>query len=249
MAIATEKESGIYARHDHIAVVLQGSGAVRANQAGVYEELLVRCALKDERAFAELYRICAPKLFAVAIRITRRREWAEEVLQETFVNIWNHAGRYDGARSAPMTWMTAIARNRALDWLRRPREEEADDSHDELLASIPDEHPGPEELLRRGADARRLAECLFSLSSQQQRAITLAFFYGLSHREIAAKLERPLGTVKTWIRRGLEQLRVRLEAREMSRDDSAELCDRLAPVATLGTLRRGPHGRKYSPES
>ena len=148
--------------------------------------LLVRCALKDEKAFAELYRISSPRLFSVAIRITRRRDWAEEVLQESFVKIWHHAGGYDGAKSAPMTWMTTIVRNRSLDWLRRRCEEvEEDDTHDELLASIPDE---------------------------QQRSITLAFFYGLSHREIAAKLMRPLGSVKTWIRRGLERLRERLEA-------------------------------------
>ena len=170
-------------------------------------ELLVRCALTDEKAFAEIYRISSPRLFAVATRITRRRDWAEEVLQESFVKIWHHAGGYDGARSAPMTWMTAIVRNRALDCLRRPREAEADDSHEELLASILDEHPGPEELLLRSTDARRLAERLRCLTDEQQRSITLAFFHGLSHREVAAQLRRPLGTVKTWIRRGLERLR------------------------------------------
>ncbi len=227
--MATEKEPGISLRHDHIAPVHQGGDALGQNQAGVCEELLMRCALKDEKAFAELYRTSSPKLFAVALRITRRRDWAEEVLQESFVNLWQHAGGYDPIKSAPMTWMTAIVRNRALDCLRRTREMGADDSHAELLASIPDEHPGPEELLRRGTDARRLAECLFSLSSQQQRAITLAFFYGLSHREIAEKLERPVGTVKTWIRRGLERLRVGLEAHEAVQHNSAEPCDRLAP--------------------
>lgn len=176
-------------------------------------ELLMRCALKDEKAFAELYRISSQKLFAVAIRLTRRRDWAEEVLQESFVNIWHHAGNYNEARSAPMIWMTAIVRNRALDWLRRPREVGANDSHDELLAAIPDEHPGPEELLLRAADAGRLANCMRHLTDEQQRSITLAFYYGLSHGELAATLRRPLGTVKTWIRRGLEQLRECLEAR------------------------------------
>lgn len=176
-------------------------------------ELLARCALKDESALVAVYRLSSPKLFDVAIRITRRRDWAEEVLQESFVNIWHHAGGYDIAKSAPMTWMTAIVRNRALDWLRRPREVEADESHDTLLASIPNDDPGPEELVRRAKDASRLAKCLRSLTCEQQRAITLAFFYGLSHRELSAKLERPLGTVKTWIRRGLEQLRVCLAER------------------------------------
>lgn len=175
--------------------------------------LLARCALNDERAFAELYRLSAPKLFAVAVRITRRRDWAEDVLQESFVNIWHHADGYAAHKSAPMTWMTAIVRNRALDWLRRPREVEADESHDELLAALADERPGPEELLRRATDAGRLADCLRQLSDEQQRSITLAFFYGLSHGELAARLERPLGTVKTWIRRGLDRLRLCLETR------------------------------------
>ncbi len=176
-------------------------------------ELLARCALKDESAFVAVYHLSSPKLFEVARRITRRRDWAEEVLQESFVNIWQHAGSYDGARSAPMTWMTAIVRNRALDWLRRPREAEAGESGDKLLASLLDDDPGPEELVRGAKDASRLAKCLQSLTREQQRAITLAFFYGLSHRELSAKLERPLGTVKTWIRRGLEELRVCLEER------------------------------------
>lgn len=175
--------------------------------------LLARCALKDESAFEAVYRLCSPKLFDVAIRITRRKDWAEEVLQESFVSIWHHAGRYDMGRSAPMTWMTTIVRNRALDWLRRPREVEAGETNDELLASIPDDGPGPEELVRRAKDASRLAKCLRSLPCEQQRAITLAFFYGLSHHELSVKLDRPLGTVKTWIRRGLVQLQICLEER------------------------------------
>jgi RNA polymerase sigma-70 factor (ECF subfamily) len=82
-------------------------------------ELMARCALRDQRAFAELYRQTAAKLYGVALRILRRRDWAEEVLQESYVNIWNHVQEYAAAKSAPMTWMTAIVRNRALDMHRR----------------------------------------------------------------------------------------------------------------------------------
>ena len=170
-------------------------------------DLLARCALRDQRAFATLYQFSSAKLFAVAVRITRRRDWAEEVLQEAFVNIWNHAAGYNSTKSAPMTWMTAIVRNRALDWLRRPREVEIDEEHEELMASIADESPGPEELLRRSLEAGELAECMKALTEQQQRSITLAFFHGLSHGELADQMRKPLGTVKTWIRRGLDRLK------------------------------------------
>ena len=170
-------------------------------------DLLARCALRDQRAFATLYRFSSAKLFAVAVRITRRRDWAEEVLQEAFVNIWNHAAGYNATKSAPMTWMTAIVRNRALDLLRKPREVEIDEEHEELMASVPDESPGPEELLRQSLDAGALADCMKTLTGEQQRSITLAFFYGLSHGELAAQMRKPLGTVKTWIRRGLDRLK------------------------------------------
>lgn len=177
-------------------------------------ELLSRCALHDQQAFSALYRFTSAKLFAVALRITRRRDWAEEVLQEAFVNIWNHAGGYTATKSAPMTWMTAIVRNRALDWLRRPREVEINEDQEEMLASIPDDSPGPEELLQRATESGELAECLKALTEEQQRSISLAFFYGLSHGELAEQMRKPLGTVKTWIRRGLERLKSCLDGLE-----------------------------------
>lgn len=176
-------------------------------------DLLSRCALRDQKAFADLYRQSSAKLFAVAVRITRRRDWAEEVLQESFVSIWNHATGYNPVKSAPMTWMTTIVRNRALDLLRRPREVEIGDEHEELINAIPDETPGPDLLLGQSADAGAIAECLAQLSDEQQKSITLAFFSGLSHGELAQQMQKPLGTVKTWIRRGLDRLKTCLDAR------------------------------------
>ncbi len=169
--------------------------------------LLSRCALRDQQAFAALYEASAAKLFGVAVRITRRRDWAEEVLQESFVKIWHHAGSYDSDKSAPMTWMTAIVRNRSLDWLRRPQEVRTSEEQEALLGAIPDEGPGPQELVSLAGQALRLHECMEKLSEDQKRSITLAFFYGLSHGELAAKMGKPLGTVKTWIRRGLDRLK------------------------------------------
>jgi RNA polymerase sigma-70 factor (ECF subfamily) len=170
-------------------------------------ELMARCALRDQRAFAELYRQTSAKLYGVAIRILRRQDWAEEVLQESFVNIWNHIADYSTSRSAPMTWMTAIVRNRALDWLRRPNLERGDEDYDLLVEALPDDAPGPEALLGMSRDARALADSLKQLSGNQRQTIMLAYAHGLSHGELASHLKEPLGTVKTWIRRGLDRLR------------------------------------------
>jgi RNA polymerase sigma-70 factor (ECF subfamily) len=170
--------------------------------------LMARCALRDQRAFSELYRYTAAKLYGVALRIVRRQDWAEDVLQESFVNIWNHVEEYSAGKSAPMTWMTAIVRNRALDWLRRPHFEHGSRDYDLLLEAAPDESRGPEALHALGEDARALAECLEQLSASQRQSITLAYLHGLSHAELAEHLREPLGTVKTWIRRGLERLKI-----------------------------------------
>jgi len=168
---------------------------------------MARCVLRDQRAFAELYRMTSAKLYGVAIRILRRNDWAEEVLQESFVSIWNHIVEYNAARSAPMTWMTAIVRNRSLDWLRRPNLERGDEDYDLLVESLPDEGAGPDLALGNSRDAMALAECLKQLRGDQRQTIVLAYTHGLSHAELAEHLKQPLGTVKTWIRRGLERLK------------------------------------------
>ena len=172
----------------------------------VLSGLLARSALKDQQAFAELYRRTSSKLLGVALRILRRQDWAEDVLQESFVNIWHHAQDYTQAKSAPMTWMTSIVRNRSLDWLRRPREETPDD-FELMLEYTSDDRPGPLERLADSADAKRLARCLEQLEPSQRQTIALAFYHGLTHSELAEHLKAPLGTVKTWVRRGLEQLK------------------------------------------
>lgn len=173
----------------------------------ILAELMARGALKDQRAFAELYRHTAAKLYGVALRILRRQDWAEEVLQESFVNIWNHLSEYSAAKSAPLTWMTAIVRNRALDWARRPNLERGSDDYELLLEATPDEGRSPEAALVHNRDAHALARCLEQLPASQRQCITLAYVNGLSHAELAQHMREPLGTVKTWIRRGLERLR------------------------------------------
>ena len=170
-------------------------------------ELLAQSALKNQRAFASLYELTAPKLYGVALRILRRQDWAEEVLQECYVNIWNHAGDYAVQKSAPLTWMTSIVRNRSLDWLRRPRQEATGQEYDIAVEAWQDDSPGPLESLMASSEADALARCLQQLEAKQRQSIMLAFFHGLSHSELAGHMKQPLGTVKTWVRRGLERLK------------------------------------------
>jgi RNA polymerase sigma-70 factor (ECF subfamily) len=168
--------------------------------------LLAATALGDRRAFAELYQHTRSKLFAVSLRIVRERQIAEEVLQDSFVNIWNHAADYARVKSAPTTWMTAIVRNRSLDILRRSGWEESD-VDDRIASTVADPGATPDEAALASADARAISRCMAELDSDQRQTIVLAFFHGMSHSELADHIAKPLGTVKTHIRRGLLRLK------------------------------------------
>jgi RNA polymerase sigma-70 factor (ECF subfamily) len=168
-------------------------------------DLLARTALGDRGAFAQLYAATKAKLFAVSLRIVRERALAEEALQDSFVAIWNHAADYARGKGAPTTWMAAIVRNRSLDLVRRTRE--APDVDDALSSQLVDESARPAEDAEAHAEARTLERCLKELDAEQRQSIALAFFHGLTHSELAAHLRRPLGTVKTHVRRGLLKLR------------------------------------------
>ncbi len=157
-------------------------------------------------AFAELYRSTSAKLFGVALRILRRRDWAEEVLQECFVNIWKHSASYQPGLSAPMTWMTSIVRNRCLDWLRRPNLEDTTDD-DAIFDKVESTASGPLDNLERNSEAGIVLRCLATLDEKQREAVSVAFFEGLTHIEVAHKMGQPLGSVKTWVRRGLLKLK------------------------------------------
>ena len=173
--------------------------------------LLAQAGLGNRAAFADLYEATKSKLFAVSLRIVRERHVAEEVLQDSFVNIWNNATKYAIAQSAPMTWMTAIVRNRSLDIVRRPFLE-VQDEDDFFATNMVDERPGPDAQLDARRDQVKIEHCMKGLDGEQQQTIALAFFQGLSHSEVASHLGKPLGTVKTHIRRGLLKLKGCLES-------------------------------------
>lgn len=179
--------------------------------------LLADSARRDQVAFARLYDATAAKLFAVAVRMLKREDWAEEVLQECYVSIWQNAHKYTTALSAPMTWMISIVRNRCLDRLRRPKLEvvlEPSGEGDDPLERMPSDAPSPLEQLASSTEARALSQCLEALEGKMRQAIALAFYEGLSHAELAQHMREPLGTVKTWIRRGLERLKTCLSGAE-----------------------------------
>jgi RNA polymerase sigma-70 factor (ECF subfamily) len=168
--------------------------------------LLAACAQGNRAAFEQLYHQTSAKLFGVALRIVRQEGLAEEVLQDCYIRIWNRAADYREGLAAPMTWMASIVRNRSLDWVRRVNPEVID-VEGEIIEGVASDGPGPLTALERSRDGAALARCLGELESKQRQAILLAFHDGLSHSELAAHLRQPLGTVKTWVRRGLAKLK------------------------------------------
>lgn len=168
--------------------------------------LIYRTALGDRRAFDSLYRQTSPQLFGAAIALLRRRDIAEEVLQEAYVKVWHSASSYQAERGSATTWLGTIVRRCAIDRLRR-RHLEGESLPEEEWAEIADDAPGPLQNVLADADARRLGNCLEHLDERQRESVSLAFFHGLTHSELATHLAAPLGTVKAWVRRGLDKLR------------------------------------------
>lgn len=173
------------------------------------ERLIAACARRDSAALRRLYDLTAAQLLACVLRILRRRALAEETLQEVFVSIWQRAAQYEAHRGRPRAWLFSIARNRAIDTLRRERSETDRAAHAE---DLPDPVTGDaQESLMSGRLVAGLVRCLDLLTGDQRRGIELAFIDGLSHAQIATVTGEPLGTVKSWIRRGLLSLRECLE--------------------------------------
>jgi RNA polymerase sigma-70 factor (ECF subfamily) len=170
------------------------------------DDLLVRAGRQDAEAFKKLYTATSSRLLGVALRITRRREVAEDALHDAFVRVWWHAARFDPARGPAVGWMITIVRNSAINHLRKTAREaplqtgEPDDPVDLLdqMAAVPGLPP---------IDRIGLARCLDELEPMPRQCVVMAFAHGWSHEELADRLGHPLGTVKSWIRRSLARLR------------------------------------------
>ena len=171
--------------------------------------LLGQVAAGDRVAFRRLYDLQAPRLYAVALRITRQGPLAADAVHDAFLQVWRNAGRFDAARAPAEAWLLGLVRYRALDIARRRGREVAADDLD--LPEPADEGPDPLEVLAGSRDAAALHACLRQLEADRRRLVLLAFVDGLSHSEVAARVGMPLGTVKSWIRRSLQSLRLCLE--------------------------------------
>ena len=172
------------------------------------DALLVRQLLqRDVSAFEKLYDKYSRVVYSLVLRIVQQAGPAEEVVQDIFLQLWRNSSRYDSARGPFFPWLITLARNRALDTLRlkSERQRRQENQTEELYSVVV--APQYEKELDEKRRAERVRSLVGELQPQQKRAIELAFFQGLSHSEIAAELQEPLGTVKSWIRNGLMRLK------------------------------------------
>ncbi len=183
-------------------------------------ELLTQVGNGNRAAFKQVYELTSARLLGVVLRVNTHRGEAEEVLQDVFVSVWHLAGQYRPMRGDALAWLVSVARNRAIDSVRlrqrRPQaafagapEGGAEAPYDGLACG----RPGPHEQCSAASDAALLCVCLCSLSAPQRHSLVLAYCEGLSHAEIAQRMGRPVGSVKSWVRRGLLELRERFDAR------------------------------------
>ena len=190
--------------------------AEQRNQNAADQELMRRVVAADEAAFSALYRRFAPGLYSMVYEILGDAKEAEDVVQESFVQMWKKASSYDPARSGAFTWAVMISRNRAVDRLRarqrRGRTLEA--AAAESAAAPPEHSEQADQMLDHAEERTRIRNALSRLPEAQRNAIDLAFFRGLTQAEISTKMGEPLGTIKARIRRGLIALRAFLESKE-----------------------------------
>lgn len=183
------------------------------------EALLRQISRAETQALSELYDRYGRLVFSLAVRVVGDSETAEEITQDVFVQVWKKAQTYQPDLGRPVTWLVSIARHRAIDMLRRRRvrpSERLDGLEEEDFPLKTLDEDAPEHLSELSQSRERLQRALASLPEEQRRVLLLAYFEGLSHRELAEKFSQPLGTVKTRLRLGLQKLRQQLENDEIS---------------------------------
>lgn len=180
----------------------------KPSEAETLSALLRATAAKDMRAFKQLYDQTASHLLGVLMRILKHRERAEDALQDCYLRIWNRADSYAEERGHPLAWMMTIARYRALDLVRAQRDlknlDDQPDTGEGLWETVQD---APDHLAETDERMHSLRECLAELADDQRNVVLMAYYEGRTHTELATRLKRPLGTVKSWVRRGLQRLR------------------------------------------
>jgi len=169
-------------------------------------EALKRVGAGEKAALESVYAATSAKLFGICLRILRDRQEAEDVLQEVYVSVWRRAGSFDSSRASPITWLATLARNRSIDRLRSLKRTVPSDPV-EATATVADERPDALADLESRGEARRLAGCIGELEDKTADAIRSAFFGGLTYSDLAGRAGVPLGTMKSWIRRGLMKLK------------------------------------------
>ena len=167
--------------------------------------LLAAVAHGDEAAFEQLYTATRAKLYGVLLRILGRPELAEEVMQETYVKVWKMAGKFDPSVASPITWMVAIARNRAIDIVRKRTELSIEEEPEAM--DVAADSPVPLARREMTEELKRLLSCLGKLDPEKQRIVLLAYYSGWSREQLSRKLDIPVNTIKTWLRRSLIEVR------------------------------------------
>lgn len=183
-----------------------------AADAVLLQQLLAQTARGDQKSFRQLYEASSSHLFGLLMRMLKRRDWAEEALQDCFLKIWQKAETYSPEKGAPLTWLMTVARYRALDLLRMKRPEvEMPEESDAPPLAFEDVAEDPQARAVEQEGIGQLKECMKGLQDEQQRSVLLAYYEGYTHQELAVIMKAPLGTVKSWVRRGLQRLRECLE--------------------------------------
>jgi RNA polymerase sigma-70 factor (ECF subfamily) len=179
---------------------------VAETTSATLEGLLSQIALGNRAAFAQLYQATANRLFGICLRVLAQRSEAEDALQDVYTSVWRKASQFDPAKASATAWLAMIARNKSIDRLRSMPFQQARASLD-LAQNIEDPAASPAQAVQTATDRAQLEHCLERLEPKRQSLIRSAFFDGLTYEELAAKIEAPLGSIKSWIRRGLLQLR------------------------------------------